>query len=77
MAEEQMKISEGNADLSEAYHHASRALFCARQFPDDPTCVGLADAASGRLQKLEAALNSRALPRTNGLLPDKAIIEIP
>ena len=75
LADRSLKNSERATNPAEAYRQASRALFYARHFPEDAACLGLADAAAGRLKKLEAEQNSQSLPLHNGLLREAAIIE--
>ncbi|HCS51624.1 hypothetical protein [Rubinisphaera sp.] len=77
LAEQKLSLSEDSSDLSDAYHHASIALHYARKFPGDSKCIGLADAALGRLQTLEKRADTANGLKKSGKLTEKVIIEVP
>lgn len=77
LAEQHLSRSEGESDVAKAYRDASIALHYARQFPGDARCLGLLDAARGRLQTLEGQTESASLRRRSGTLPEKVIVEKP
>ncbi len=76
LAEQKLSLSEDSSELSDAYHHASIALHYARKFPEDSKCIGLADAALGRLRALEKRSDSTNGFKKSGKLTEKVIIEV-